>query len=132
MIFEFEQNQGRLPPEGSIREAIITAVWLRRQEIEVNKVRVFAQGFADLVTAMQGSAEPTQKVFKAFVQSMFPFMEMVKGKDDKDLIETMKREIAKGPLEFTPRQTKLKRPQAKTVEVAEDFKRRLAQKKKGT
>lgn len=123
LLFEFNKNAGRLPPEGSIREAIFLGVWLRHQEIEANKIRVMAQGFADSVGG--SSVKGTAEAFRAVMEGMFPFVGKVKESSDKELLKKMSEEVDKGPLFFSPVVMKSLRNAVSKVTVSDDFKQKL-------
>lgn len=116
------KSAGRLPSEGSVREAVILGVWLRHQEIEANKVSVMANG---LVSGITGNAKSTAEAFRAVIEGMFPFMLKTKGLEDKELIDKMKQEVDKGKLYFSPVVTKPLRNMMKKFDIPDEFKQKL-------
>lgn len=84
----------RPPKAGSLKEALLLSVWLKRQEIELAKWRVVAQGAAN--------AKEVGTVYGELVEAVFPFAKGFKRESDKKLVEMMKKEIAKGPIVFRP------------------------------
>jgi hypothetical protein len=87
----------RLPPAGSLKEALLLTVWLRRQEAEAQVVKVLATAgmTPDNATSVGGA-------FKEYWGVKFPFAAKVSKMKDREMTEMMKREIAQGPLRFTP------------------------------
>jgi hypothetical protein len=83
----------RPPKAGSLKDSLFLTVWLKRQEIELAKWRVVAQGAAN-------GAE-VGGTFKDLIASIFPFMKDATRTSDKKLIEQMQKEVARGPITFT-------------------------------
>ena len=84
----------RPPKAGSLRDSLFLTVWLRRQELELSKWRVVAQGL------LNGKA--VEEPFQALINQIFPFLKGAQKKQDKKMMELMRKEIAKGPIAFTP------------------------------
>lgn len=101
-----------------MREALFLHVWLRRQEIEVNKIKVLAQGFAS-------GAEHVSASFKEFINSVFPFQKGSQKVEDKKLLEAMRKEVARGPLTFTPVETNMLKQRAATMAMPDAFRKKL-------
>ena len=78
----------RPPKAGSLKESLFLTVWLRRQEIDVARWRVIAQGFAN--------REAVGDAFKDLIAAVFPFQKDMRRASDKKLVEQMQKEIAKG------------------------------------
>lgn len=78
-----------------------------------------------LVSGLTGTAKSTADAFKAVIEGMFPFMQKTKGVEDKELTEKMQKEIAKGPLYFSPVVMKPLRSAMKKFEIPDEFKQRL-------
>lgn len=112
----------RPPPMGSLREALFLTIWLRRQEAELYKARILAQGLAQI-----GQNEETFKIFKTLSETLFPFLGNAKSKDDTQMVETMKREVAKGAILFNEVNMSPLKSAAKRLAVPSDFMRRLHQ-----
>ena len=93
----------RSPPVGSVREAMLLTVWLRRQELEVKKMQVLVNAIGDLI--LKEGTKNTVKSYDAFLQCAFPFIEKARGDTDQKLIEAMKKEAERGPIVFTPTDT---------------------------
>jgi hypothetical protein len=94
----FEKHVG-LPPAGSLREALLRTVWLRRQEIEANKVKVLAQGMSDQLV---GNNKATIEAYQHFLESAFPFLEKHRKLSDDEMVKRLQEEVQKGPLHFSP------------------------------
>ena len=84
----------RPPKAGSLKESLFLTVWLKRQELELAKWRVVAQGMAN--------REEVGKTYLDLISAVFPFYKDIKKVSDQALIEKMQKEIAKGPIAFTP------------------------------
>jgi uncharacterized protein YoaH (UPF0181 family) len=84
----------RPPKAGSLKEALFLSVWLRRQEFELAKWKLMAQGFAN-GNAVAGP-------FRELIVALFPFQKGLQQQQDKELVERMQKEIAKGALMITP------------------------------
>lgn len=101
-------------------------VWLRRQELTVKMMEVFAAGVHDLVVAANGGNKETVKAFKSFVDSAFPFAAKTRVDTDQQMIEAMKREADKGVINFTP--VEEPNPLQKTaarMRLPDDFKQKM-------
>jgi hypothetical protein len=118
------EKADRSPKAGSLKEALFLHVWLRRQEIEVNKVKVLAQGLADL-TASQGGNEHVIKAFKDFTAAVFPFAAQAQTATDKAMVDQMRKEVAKGPIFFKPMENNILRDTARRLAMPDDFKKKL-------
>lgn len=108
MLLDAAMSSGRLPSDGSIREALFLSVWLRRQEIEAAKVQLFAQSVVDTIVGKD--AVGTTKAFKNVMQLMFPHLQDVTSQRDVDLKKVMESEAAKGKIIFSPITSKGLRP----------------------
>lgn len=84
----------RPPKAGSLKESLFLTVWLKRQELELAKWRVVAQGMAD--------ASKVGGTYLELVSAIFPFYGNLKKVEDQKLLERMQKEIAKGVISFTP------------------------------
>lgn len=80
------------PKAGSYREAVFLNVWLKRQDIELTKTRLMAQGFIN--------PEEVKKVFEDYTRAVFPFFKGAEVTKDKELMEKMAKEVSKGPVLF--------------------------------
>lgn len=116
-----------LPPTGSLREALFLTVWLRRQEAEVFKTRVFAQGFVDM---SEDGAKSTTEVFKKYVAAALPFMEKSQTDSDRKMKEAMEREVKKGVIVFNAPQANPLVQRAKVMSLPDEFRQRLAERKR--
>ena len=113
------------PKAGSLRDALFLHVWLRRQEIEVAKSKILAQGLADVVAASGGKSENIVSVFKEFTAAIFPFSAKAQTTTDQVLIEKMKKEADKGPIMFSPINTNVLKAAAKKMSMPDDFRQKL-------
>lgn len=82
----------RPPPVGSLREAVFLNVWLKRQDIEMQRTRILAQGFLN--------PEGVAGAYEDYKKAIFPFIKTEKVTQDKELMEKMAKEVSKGPILF--------------------------------
>lgn len=122
VLYDVVVSSGRLPPSGSLREALLLTVWLRRQEIELAKVRVFASGFSDHFAK---DNKGTVDAYKEFVSSIFPFTAKQRVESDKKLVEAMQQEAQRGVLHFSAATLKPIQKAAKNYSVPEEFKAKM-------
>lgn len=101
-------------------------VWLRRQEAEVYKARIFAQGIVDL---SEDGAKATSDVFKKFITASLPFMEKEQMESDKKMKAAMEREVKKGVIVFNAPQSNPLVQRARAMSLPDEFRQRLAAKK---
>jgi hypothetical protein len=111
-----------LPPKGSLREALFLTVWLRRQEAEVFKTRIFAQGFVDID---EDGAKGTAEVFKRYVASALPFLEKSQTATDKQMKEAMQREVKKGVIKFSAPTSNPLVQRAKSMRLPDEFRQKM-------
>lgn len=120
------EKASTLPPKGSLKEALFLTVWLKRQEAEVFKTRVLAQGFVD---TSEDGAKGTSDVFKRYVVAALPFLEKSQTASDTKMKETMEREVKKGVLVFnTPTSNPLIQ-RAKTMTLPDEFRQKMLNRK---
>ena len=113
-----------------MKEALFLSVWLRRQEAQVFQVRILAQGLSDLAAAaLKGESKSTVgEIFKEYTESVFPFTKGQKNAKDDEMKAVMKREVDKGMLTFQAHPVSFLQKKAKTMQLPDDFKQRLAEK----
>lgn len=125
-----------LPSPGSLKEALFLTVWLRRKEETVAQARLLAQGFVDLALlqekAGQDTAKPIMDAFKSVVASAFPYMKKEQDSQDRKLKEAMEREVKKGVIYFNAPQSNPLVQRAKAMSLPDDFRRRLAARRRGS
>jgi hypothetical protein len=112
-----------LPPKGSLREALFLTVWLKRQEAEVLRTRVLAQGIVDL---SEKGAEATADVFKKYAASALPFLAKSQGDTDKKMKEAMEKEVKKGVIVFNAPQSNPLQQRAKAIRMDAETREKLA------
>lgn len=113
-------KSNRPPPVGSYREALFLTLWLRRQEAELYKARIMAQGLAQIA----GSNEPIA-VYKTLSEALFPFLATAKAKTDTEMIEKMKKEVQKGPIAFNEVNMKFIKDRAQKLTMPTEYQERL-------
>jgi len=101
------------------------SVWLKRQEAQAYQARIFAQGLADVAVA-GGGKEQVSGVFKSYIEALFPFMRIEQAAKDAEMKQAMKKEIERGVITFKPVAEDFLRRRVKTMELPEDFKKKLA------
>lgn len=120
MLFE---KSSALPSKGSLKEALFLTVWLRRQEAEVFRTRILAQGIVEL---SEKGAEKTVEVFKRYISAALPFMEKEQEETDKKLKEVMAREVQKGVIMFNAPLSNPLVARAKAMSLPDEFRQKLA------
>lgn len=85
----------RYPPAGSLREALFLHVWLKRQAIEIERARIFAQGLAN-----KENLEFLIPAYESFIEKMLPYMKESKKVTDKKMLEALKKEVEVGRVPF--------------------------------
>jgi hypothetical protein len=88
-----------------------------RQEQRVAEIRVLAQGLAN--------AEHVGKSFQEFIKTVYPFAKDIGTPKDKEMMAAMEREIAKGPISFTPIENNILRDTAKKYVMSEENVKKL-------
>lgn len=102
-------------------------VWLRRQEAEALKTRILAQGIIDI--AEHGS-KAAESIYKSYVKSVMPYLEKAGIDKDEELKKVMEREMKKGIIAFNVEAPNPLLQRAKTMSLPDDFRQKLAQRKK--
>lgn len=99
-------------------------IWLRRQEADLARVRMIAVG----LSANVQDASSINDAFQTVVSLVLPFLKQSKKDTDEKLIAAMNKEVAKGPIFFSPAQTSPLRARAAQMrmQVPEDFRDRMA------
>lgn len=116
----------RPPKAGSLREALFLTVWLRRQEIEVHRQKILAQGLSDVASAGGGQSS-VGDAFRKFIDAVFPFQKQAQADIDAKMKEVMDRQVAKGALTFSPMSLDFLKKKAKTLQVPDEFHQKLRQ-----
>lgn len=93
-------------------------VWIRRQEIEIEKTRVLAQGLLN--------PEGVQETFKTYIETVLPFYKISRRKEDEKMVAAMKKEMKKGRIEFTlANETNILKKKAKELQAPDEYKQQL-------
>lgn len=92
------EKTSRLPPVGSLREALILTVWLRREEREVFKTKAL---IAASLASQIDDLKPTIEAFKDYFSAVFPYTKSEQSHTDEEMVTTMKKEVSKGPIKFS-------------------------------
>jgi hypothetical protein len=90
-----------------------------------------AQGLADVVLSMENGKENVSGVFRSYLEAVFPFLKTEHEAVEKRMKEALKKETAKGFITFKPVADKFLKQKVKTMQLDEDFKQRLATKRRG-
>lgn len=88
-----------MPPQGSLREALLMTVWLRRQDIEVTRTKALITGMA---VSMAGDNKEAVKAYAEYIEAAFPFAKKNKGADDRKRMEILRQQVSQGPISFSP------------------------------
>lgn len=92
---------------------------------------IVAEGLAEMVSVSGGKTTIPAK-FKEYVESVFPFMEKSNAGSDEEMKAVMKREAAKGPIQFASANPNTFKSAAKRLSMPDDFKKKLQAKAKGS
>lgn len=80
-------------------EALIIAVWVRRQEIAFQTARAQIQA----LLSQQGADDETiQKAFEDLKQCFFPYLANAQQEQKKQMRDVLEREVRRGPLAVVP------------------------------
>ena len=109
---------------GSLREALFLTVWLRRQEAELHKARILAQGLAQMAEDKE-----IMTIYVALSETIFPFLKGHKGQTDQKMLDQMKKEVSKGVVSFSEVSMAPLKSRAKTLALPDDFKAKLREKR---
>lgn len=117
-----------LPPKGSLREALFLTVWLKRQEQELQRTRILAQG---LLEASPAKESTIGAAYKDYLGALLPYAKKAQDEKDKELTDRMKKEVEKGVLVFkTPSANKPLLDRAKQMSLPDEFRQKLRAKKR--
>jgi hypothetical protein len=74
-------------------------VWLRRQEQELQRVRLLAQGLQEI---SENKESGVSGVYKDYLSALLPYTKKVQEAKDKQMADAMKREVSKGVIVIKP------------------------------
>ena len=124
------EKSSYLPPVGSLKEALFLTVWLKRSEAEALKTRIMAQG---LIDASEKGSKATADLYVDYINAAMPFLSKTKVSKDEELKRVMQREVGKGAIVFnTPTTPNPLVQRAKQMSLPDDFRQKLANRKKRT
>ena len=83
-----------LPPRGSVREALMISIRLRRDVQDLYRTYVLVQAVRDKSEA----GEPSQEAFNKFKESIMPFVGDTTRRADEEVVKRLGEEVARGPL----------------------------------
>lgn len=87
-----------LPPRGSVKEALMVSIRLRRDVQDLYRTYVVVQAIRD-----QGEdGEPTQTAFSKFRESIMPFIGDTTKRADEEVVQRLHEEVARGPMRVRP------------------------------
>jgi hypothetical protein len=92
-------------------------VWLKRQEIEIAKTRILAQGLAD--------ASHVGKAFSDYQTKVLPFMKQAQAAGDAELKKAMDKEVAKGAISFQQVKENFFKRRATELSMPDSYRARL-------
>jgi hypothetical protein len=102
------------PPRGSIKEALLQALIVRRDQIEYTKTRALVQAFIN--------HEEAQKGLDTYRDALFPYFQKQQKDQRQSHIQRLIAEVSRGPLSVTPIEQRKARSKLKTriVERSKD------------
>lgn len=120
-----------LPPTGSLREALFLTVWLKRQEQELQRTRLMAQGLMDITMALQRESS-ISPIFKEFMAALLPHTKKAQLEKDEEVSTRMRREVEKGVITFKAPQesTRTLVDRAHQLRQPDEFRRKLSRVKR--
>jgi hypothetical protein len=83
-----------LPPRGSVREALMVSIRLRKDVQDLYRTYVMVQAVRD----KSETGEPSQDAFNKFKDAIMPFTSDTTRQADQDVVKRLEQEIARGPL----------------------------------
>jgi hypothetical protein len=121
----------RLPPDGSLRDALFQTVWLKRAEAEIHKAKLMYAGFAEMIAASGGTAKGTYESFRGFLEATLPFAKKARGQMDAEMVERLKKETQSGGyISFTPAtMPNPLRARAKEMKIPDEIMSRIAKRR---
>lgn len=85
----------------------------------MNRTRVLAQGLMD--------SAHVSDAFQKFVAAVFPFQKQVQKETDKKMLEMMRKEVERGPLQFSPVMPNVFQQRAKLFAAPDELRQKLAE-----
>ena len=82
------------PPSGSLQESVLILLLMRLESIEHAKFRALAQIELDPKAGVEA--------FDEYMKMAFPYLDAIKRRDQQDLMEHLKKEVARGAIQVTP------------------------------
>ena len=104
-------------------------VWLKRQEQELQKVRILAQGMLELG---QGKESGITGAYKEFLAALLPYTKKEQASKDEEMRQMMRREADKGVIVFKTPSMSGTNPlgdRAKQMLLPDEFRQKLANRK---
>lgn len=101
-----------------------------RQETELFRVRVLAQGLMDVGGGVEKDMKATADVYRQFVEAIMPYTVKQRVDTDKRMTDMMKKEAAKGMILFKPTFANPLQDRAKQMQLPDEFRRKLAEARK--
>lgn len=83
-----------MPRRGSLHEALMLSIRLRREVQDLHRTYVIVQAILD----KGETGEPTQEAFNRFRDSIMPHLSDSTVNADKDVVKRLQEEVARGPL----------------------------------
>lgn len=74
--------------------------------------------------------EHVTDIFKSITGALFPYLKSEQSDKDAEMKQVIKREAAKGIIRFAPAQHSFLQKKAKEMSLPDDFKRKLAEKRR--
>jgi hypothetical protein len=83
------------PAAGSLREALFLHVWLRRQGVVLEQMKLITVGMAN-----EKNADIIVKTYDDLITKMLPYLKGVKKETDTKMLEALRKEVATGHVPF--------------------------------
>lgn len=84
-----------LPPRGSVREALMISIRLRRDVQDLYRTFTVTQAIRD----KGETGEPTIEAFNKFRESIMPFTSGTTRQADQEVVKRLEEEVSRGPLQ---------------------------------
>lgn len=94
------------PPRGSIKEALLQALLVRRDQIEYAKTRALVQTFIN--------HDEAQKALDTYRDILFPYFQKQQKDQRQSHIQRLIDEVSRGPMTVTPVEQRKVRSKLKT------------------
>lgn len=88
---------------------------------------MMAAGLAETANA-GGVQSSIPSRFKEYLEAVFPFVTTSRSENEKQMLETMKKEVSKGPLKIEAIELNPFKQTVKRMQIPDEFRQRLEEK----